>query len=195
MNKIEELIINSLVDTKRVLEDFISNPQTVKSIECVVKMIVLALKNNKKIICCGNGGSLCDATHFAEELTGRYRKKRYPLPAIAINDPAYITCVANDFDFDEIFSRYVEALGQPGDILFAISTSGTSQNVIKSVIMAKERKMKVISLTQEGKNQLAGFSDVVIAAPHTTYADRIQEIHIKVLHILIESIEAIMESS
>lgn len=192
MDKIEELIINSLKEAKQTLADFISNPQTVVNIKCAAELMGVALANNKKIICCGNGGSLCDATHFAEELTGRFRENRNPLPAIAINDPAYITCVANDFDFNEIFARYVEAVGQRDDILLAISTSGNFENIVKSAIKAKECGMKVVSLTQEGENRLSKLSEITIAAPQALYSDRIQEVHIKVLHILVESIEAIV---
>lgn len=195
MDKIDALITHSLNEAKQTLDTFISHPETVANIGHAADVIATALANNKKIISCGNGGSLCDATHFAEELTGRYRENRRPLPAIAINDPAYMTCVANDFDYEEIFARYVESVGQEGDVLLAISTSGESANVLKSALMAKERNMKVVALTREGKNQLSELADVTIAAPHALYADRIQEIHIKVIHILIESVETIMKQT
>lgn len=191
MGRIDDLIMNSLEEAKRTLDGFMSNPQTVVDIKCMAELMAAALANNNKLICCGNGGSLCDATHFAEELTGRYRKNRNPLPAIAINDSAYITCVANDFDFDEVFARYVEAVGEKEDILLAISTSGNSGNIVKAAIRARECGLKVVSLTQEGGNRLSELSDITIAAPKTLFPDRTQEIHIKVLHILVESIEAI----
>lgn len=133
--------------------------------------------------------SYCDATHFAEELTGRYRKNRTSLPAISINDPAYITCVGNDFSFDEIYSRYVEGVGNEGDVLLAISTSGNSNNIVKAVESAHLKKMKVLALTSTGDNRLSALSDIVIAAPKVDFSDRVQEIHIQVIHILIQAIE------
>jgi D-sedoheptulose 7-phosphate isomerase len=149
-----------------------------------------SLTNEHMIISCGNGGSLCDAAHFAEELSGRYRRNRKPYPAIAINDPAYLTCVGNDFSFDEVFSRFIEGMGRKNDVLLAISTSGNSENVVKAAQKAKEKGMKVVSLTKEGENRLREISDITIASPETPFSDRIQEIHIKVIHVLIELIEA-----
>ena len=138
---------------------------------------------------CGNGGSLCDATHFAEELTGRFRGSRRPLPAMSINDPAYFTCVGNDFSFGEIFQRWVEAFGKPGDVLLAISTSGTSGNVLKAVEAARRIGMKVIALTSVKGRPLAEAADAAVLAPDAPHSDRIQEIHIKVIHIMIEALE------
>ena len=155
------------------------------------------LKQGGKIISCGNGGSLCDATHFAEELTGRYRFNRLSLPAIAINDPAYMTCVGNDFSFEDIYGRYVEGVGQEGDTLLAISTSGNSENIMHAVEAAHRKGMKVVALTSAGENKLSLQSDIAVCAPRSAFSDRIQEIHIKVIHILIQLIEAelkVMES-
>ena len=142
-----------------------------------------------KILTCGNGGSLCDATHFAEGLTQRYRDSRIPLPAISINDSAYITCTSNDFSFEDIFSRYIDGVGLKGDVLLAISTSGNSENIIKAANKAKEKNMKVIALTSQGPNDLIDKADIAICAPKAQHSDRIQEIHIKVIHILIQAIE------
>ena len=153
------------------------------------------LKNGGKIISCGNGGSLCDATHFAEELTGRFRNDRGPLPAMAINDPAYLTCGGNDYSFDVAFSRWVEAFGKSGDVLLAISTSGTSPNIIKAAEAAKNLRMKVIALTSKNGKTLSDLADVTIAAPDAPHSDRIQEIHIKVIHILIEAIESLLQGT
>ena len=161
-------------------------------IEKAAQICVEALRNGNKIISCGNGGSLCDATHFAEELTGRYRDSRCPLPAIAINDPAYMTCVGNDFGFQNVFSRYVEGVGSKGDVLLAISTSGNSQNILNAVAKAQKKGMKVISLTSLGESKLSPLSDVAICTPRTAHSDRIQEIHIKVIHILIQCIEEML---
>lgn len=186
----KELIETSLTETRLTLECFLKDETSVASISQAASICTEALKTGHKIISCGNGGSLCDATHFAEELTGRYRNNRRPLPAIAINDPAYMTCVGNDFSFDEIFSRYVEAVGNPGDVLLAISTSGHSENILKAADQAHTNGMKVIALTSKGENELAKKADIAICAPRAAHSDRIQEIHIKVIHILIETIEA-----
>ena len=151
--------------------------------------MVESIKNGGKIISCGNGGSHCDAMHFAEELTGRYRENRKALPAIAISDPSHISCVSNDFGYDFIFSRYIEGLGEAGDVLLGISTSGNSKNVLRAVEMAKQKKMTVVALTGKKGGNLADLADIEIRVPHLGYADRIQEIHIKVIHILIQLIE------
>ena len=137
----------------------------------------------------GNGGSLCDASHFAEELTARFRGNRIPIPALAVNDSAYITCALNDFSADAVFSRYVEAMGKSGDVLLAISTSGNSENVLNAARSARRLGMKVVALTGSGGGRLAGLSDIEVRAPYSKFSDRVQEIHIKVIHILVECIE------
>ena len=185
-----EIITKSLVEALTTLQKFIAQPSNVERIEQAATLMAESLANGHLIISCGNGGSLCDATHFAEELSGRYRRSRKPYPAIAINDPAYLTCVGNDFSFDDVFSRFIEGMGRKNDGLLAISTSGNSENVVKAAQKAKEKGMKVVSLTKEGKNRLREISDITIASPETPFSDRIQEIHIKVIHVLIELIEA-----
>ena len=184
-----QTIKESLQEAADKLRQFIENDSNIKDIEAAVILIAKALSEGNKVISCGNGGSLCDATHFAEELTGRYRKNRMPLPAIAINDPAYITCVGNDFSFNEIFCRFVEAIGQKDDILLAISTSGNSENIIKAVETAHNKGMKVVALTCDSENSLRSISDIAICTPKSDYSDRIQEIHIKIIHILVQLIE------
>lgn len=185
----EEIVMFDLNEAKKEMDTFITAPQTLYSISAAASICLEALRSGKKIISCGNGGSLCDATHFAEELTGRYRGNRESLPAIAINDPAYITCTGNDFSFDDIFARYIEGLGKNGDVLLGISTSGTSSNVLKAAKAAKTKGMKVISLTGPAGNPLAELADAAVCAPAAPHSDRIQEIHIKVIHILIHAIE------
>lgn len=185
----KNLIRESSQAILKEVDSFWSNPETIEVIERAAILLSDSLKKGNKIISCGNGGSLCDATHFAEELTGRYRKNRTSLPAISINDPAYITCVGNDFSFDEIYSRYVEGVGNEGDVLLAISTSGNSNNIVKAVESAHLKKMKVLALTSTGYNRLSALSDIVIAAPKVDFSDRVQEIHIQVIHILIQAIE------
>ena len=183
------IIKKSLDDAQRELETFITDPATIPSISEAAGIMAECLSSGGKIMSCGNGGSLCDATHFAEELTGRFRDERRPMSAMAINDPAYITCVGNDYSFEEVFSRWVEAFGKSGDVLLAISTSGTSKNILKAAEVARRLGMKVVALTSKKGKPLAELADVVIAAPDAPHSDRIQEIHIKVIHILIEVIE------
>lgn len=184
-----EDIVNSLKEAQNALDKFVSNPATIDAIESAAKTMKTALDCGNKILACGNGGSLCDATHFAEELTGRFRENRRPLAAMAINDPAYMTCVGNDFSFGDIFVRWVEAFGKPGDVLLAISTSGNSQNIVAAAEAARRLGMKVVALTAEGPTRLSETADVVLQAPRTPHSDRIQEIHIKVIHIVIEALE------
>lgn len=152
-------------------------------------LMLSAIRSSRKLMSCGNGGSMCDAMHFAEELTGRYRHDRAPIAAIAISDPSHLSCVSNDYGYDEVFSRMIQALGNEGDVLVAISTSGNSGNVLKAARAAKERNMKIVGLTGKDGGLLASLCDVEIRVPWEGYADRIQEVHIKVIHALIDHIE------
>ena len=186
----KELIRTSLIEAEQTLASFLADEKTIESIAQAADSCSTSLRDGHKIISCGNGGSLCDATHFAEELTGRYRNNRRPLPAIAINDPAYMTCTGNDFSFNDVFSRYIEGVGCDGDVLLAISTSGNSANIVRAAQQAKVQGMKVIALTSKGLNKLAEVADIAICAPKAAHSDRIQEIHIKVIHILIQAIES-----
>ena len=186
----KELIRTSLIEAEQTLASFLADEKTIESIAQAADSCSTSLRNGHKIISCGNGGSLCDATHFAEELTGRYRNNRRPLPAIAINDPAYMTCTGNDFSFNDVFSRYIEGVGCDGDVLLAISTSGNSANIVRAAQQAKVQGMKVIALTSKSLNKLAEVADIAICAPKAAHSDRIQEIHIKVIHILIQAIES-----
>ncbi|MFT6871295.1 MAG: D-sedoheptulose 7-phosphate isomerase [Roseivirga sp.] len=185
----QQLILEELKEAAKVLEQFLSNDQNLSQIEAAAQLMSDAINNGRKIFSCGNGGSHCDAMHFAEELTGRYRENRKALPAIAISDPSHISCVSNDFGFDFVFSRYIEGLGNEGDVLLGISTSGNSKNVLRAAEMARQKKMKVVALTGKNGGELADLVDVEIRVPHMGYADRVQEIHIKVIHILIQLIE------
>ena len=189
MNMTQTIIRSSLDEALGELTRFLADPQTLPAIGQGVEILAEALQSGHKVMSCGNGGSLCDATHFAEELTGRFRKSRRPLPAMSVNDPAYFTCVGNDYSFDVIFQRWVEAFGRPGDVLVAISTSGTSSNVLKAVEAARGLGMRVIALTSVRGKPLADAADVAIKAPDAPHSDRIQEIHIKVIHIMIEALE------
>lgn len=184
-----QLIKQELLQAYDVLDKFLTDPATTNSITAAAETFVEAFKNGGKAISCGNGGSHCDAMHFAEELTGRYRDERAPLPAVAISDSSHISCVGNDYGFDHIFSRFVEAFATEKDVLLAISTSGNSVNILKAAEEAKKKGARVVALTGNGGGKLAELADVEIRVPHYGYADRIQEIHIKVIHIIILLIE------
>ena len=173
---------------KEILDCF-STEQNMKKISDAIEILSASLSQGGKVISCGNGGSMCDAMHFAEELSGRFRNNRRSLAALSISDPSHISCVANDFGYEYVFSRYFEAMGKEGDVLLGISTSGDSENVIKAVKTAKEKSIKTIVLTGKTGGQLADLADLEIRAPQSEYADRAQEIHIKVIHALIGGIE------
>ena len=177
------------IEAKEVLEAFISNPENFESIEKAGQLLVNSIQSDGKIISCGNCGSLCDAMHFAEELTGRYRNNRPAIGAIAISDASHMACVGNDYGYEYVFSRYIEGVGREGDVLLAISTSGNSQNVIHAIKAARDKGIKVIGLTGKDGGKMANLCDVEIRAPKSDYADRAQEIHIKVIHSLIDYIE------
>ncbi|KYG77741.1 MULTISPECIES: D-sedoheptulose 7-phosphate isomerase [Roseivirga] len=185
----QDLILNELKEAAKVLDQFLSNDANIQAINDAAMLMADAINAGNKLFSCGNGGSHCDAMHFAEELTGRYREDRKALPAIAISDPSHISCVSNDFGYDAIFSRYIEGLGKEGDVLVGISTSGNSNNILRAAAMAKQKKMKVVAFTGKNGGELAELADVEIRVPHFGYADRIQEIHIKVIHIIIQLIE------
>lgn len=188
-NKNQEWILEQLNEAASILNSFLSNPESINSIQKAADLMVNCLKNGGKIISCGNGGSMSDAMHFAEELTGRFRENRPAIAAISISDPSHITCVGNDYGFEFIFSRYLEAVAKKGDVLLAISTSGNSQNVINAAQYALKNEIMVIALTGKSGGILANNCDVEVRAPYSNYADRIQEIHIKVIHSLIGYIE------
>ena len=173
----QDLIRNELNEAAETLANFLKDDANIHAIQRAAVLLADSFKAGGKVLSCGNGGSHCDAMHFAEELTGRYRENRPGYPAIAISDVS------------DIFSRYVEAVGREGDVLLGISTSGNSANVIKAIAAAREKGMKVITLTGKDGGKMAGTADIEIRVPHFGYADRIQEIHIKVIHILIQLIE------
>ena len=159
------------------------------AVEAAGAAMCQAIAQGGKIISCGNGGSMSDAMHFAEELSGRYRDDRPGLPAISCSDPSHITCVGNDYGFDQIFARFVQALGQSGDCLLAISTSGNSANVLEAAKAARSKGLTVVGLTGRGGGALQALCDVVVDVPWNGYADRVQEVHIKVIHAWIDLIE------
>ncbi len=184
----ENQIADQFSQSLKILQLF-NNSENIAKITKAGDIMTSSIKDGSKIISCGNGGSMSDAMHFAEELTGRFRDDRPSIAALSISDPSHITCVGNDYGFDSIFSRYIEGVGKPGDVLLAISTSGNSKNVINAINEAKRKGMAVIGLTGKTGGEMANLCDVEIRAPHSEYADRAQEIHIKVIHSLIGYIE------
>lgn len=185
---LKEQIRQQFQEAQSILEQFQTEENFTKIAEAV-EIMVTAIKAGNKIISCGNGGSMSDAMHFAEELSGRFRNDRKAIAALSISDPTHISCVGNDYGYDYIFSRYVEAIGKSGDVLLGISTSGNSKNVINAVEAAKKTGMTVIILSGKDGGKLAPMADLEIRAPYSTYADRAQEIHIKIIHNLILGIE------
>ena len=179
-----------------LLSSLIEDELFIGSVDSASDALSSTLRSGGKILCCGNGGSMSDAMLFAEELSGRFRNDRPAYAAIAISSPAHITCVANDYGFDKIFSRGVEALGKPGDILLAITTSGNSPNIIEAARSAKSKGMKVVALSGKDGGKLAqeSLADYEIRVPWEGYSDRIQEIHIKCIHAIIDSIEISLAS-
>ena len=192
--KSKEAIQKHFDEAAEVLNTF-NNTDNIEAIHAALLVMVAALKNGNKLISCGNGGSMSDAMHFAEELSGRFRNERKALPALSISDPTHISCVANDYGYEYIFSRYIEALGCEGDVLLGISTSGNSKNVINAVEAAKNKGMKTVVLTGKTGGSLASIADIEIRAPHSEFADRAQEIHIKVIHALIDGLEKALNLS
>lgn len=185
----KSLILQELNEANKVLTNFLEDQENLNNIEQAARLMAEAINRGNKLFSCGNGGSHCDAMHFAEELTGRYRENRKPLPAIAISDPSHLSCVSNDFGFQHVFARYLEGLGKKGDVLLGISTSGNSENIVQAFLEAKKIGIHTIALTGNDGGKLASLADIEIRVPHHGYADRIQEVHIKVIHIFMMIIE------
>ena len=183
-----QLIKSSLLDAQNLLTKFIESPNTIKTMAKMADVVQSVFEKRGRVFVCGNGGSMCDAMHFAEEWTGRFRKDRDPMPVIALSDPSHLTCVANDFGFESVFSRPIQALGHDGDLLITISTSGNSENVIQAAQVAKDKGMIVFGMLGKDGGKLKFNCDQYIIAPGET-SDRMQEIHMLVFHILIEAVE------
>jgi len=181
-------IQKSFQESKNLIESILADQSIFNQISEAIDLFTTTFKQGGKVLSCGNGGSLSDAMHFCEELTGKFRKDRRPLPAIAINDPGYLSCVSNDYSYDHVFARYLEAMGKEGDALLAISTSGQSPNVIKAASYAQDHGIKVISLTGKDGGELIKVSDIALVVP-SQVTDKIQEIHIQIIHSFIEGIE------
>jgi D-sedoheptulose 7-phosphate isomerase len=181
----------ALAEARRVLDGFVTTPENIEWIESLAVLLHQRFASGHKVMICGNGGSACDAMHFAEELTGRFRKDRSPLAAIACTDFGHITCTANDYGFDHVFSRWVEALGRPDDVLIVLSTSGNSQNILAAAAAGRSRRMTTVALLGKDGGRLRGVCDQELIVPGAT-SDRIQEIHMLVLHVLVEAVEGMM---
>ena len=185
----EMQIYSSLTEAKELLTQFIEHPDSIKKITDMANTIQSVFERKGRVFVCGNGGSMCDAMHFAEEWTGRFRKDREAMPVIALGgDPSHLTCVANDFGFESVFSRLVQALGHPGDLLITISTSGNSTNVIQAAQFAQTQGITVFGMLGKDGGKLKSECDQYLIAPGLT-SDRIQEIHMLVFHVLIEVVE------
>jgi D-sedoheptulose 7-phosphate isomerase len=184
-----DVVRTSFDEALATLREFLASPRGLPAVDAFVEAAARTLESGGKLLACGNGGSMCDAMHFVEEWTGRFRRDRDALPAIAFSDPSQLTCIANDFGFDEVFARQVQAVGRAGDLLVAISTSGNSPNVIRAVEEARKLGISTVGLLGKGGGKLAGMVDVSIVVPRAETSDRIQEVHIKVLHIAIEAVE------
>lgn len=182
-------VLAALNDARDALDALISNEKTIEAVVAAAGLMADAVEGDGKVMSCGNGGSLCDAMHFAEEMTGRYRCNRRPYAALAISDASHMACVGNDYGYEEVFSRYVEAHGRKGDVLLAITTSGTSRNIVKAAEVARRKGVKVVALTGRDETPITELADVSIVTPAGRWADRVQELHIKCIHILIELIE------
>jgi len=180
---------NTLDEALSALQALIGNEVMLQRIAAAGQLLADTFAAGGRAYSCGNGGSMCDAMHFAEELTGRFRDNRPGYAALAISDASHLSCVGNDFGYEQVFARFIEAHGRAGDVLLAISTSGTSKNVLAAVDTARQRGMKVIGLTGRERTPLAESADIAIVTTAGQYADRVQELHIKVIHILIELVE------
>ncbi len=180
---------SELEEAQQTLEKFLSQPEQLEKCVEFSQILIEAYKNDQNVFSCGNGGSHCDAMHFAEELTGRYRDDRKPLGALALGDPSHVTCVSNDYGFEQIFARQIEGLGRSGDVLIGLSTSGNSKNVINAFNVAKSKGIKTVALLGKTGGELKNLADLPIVIEGPSSSDRIQEMHIKLIHTVIGSVE------
>lgn len=188
MNAVDH-VKSVLTEAQSALAALIENEATLESIAQAAHVIAESQRQGGAVYSCGNGGSLCDAMHFAEEMTGRYRQNRKPYRAAAISDVSHMACVGNDYGYEHVFSRWIEAMGTEKDVLVAITTSGTSKNIVAAAKAAKAKGMTVVALTGKAGSPITDEADIAVVTPAGRWADRVQELHIKVIHILIELIE------
>lgn len=188
MNAVD-YVKSALTEAQSALAALIENEATLESVAQAAHAIAESQRQGGAVYSCGNGGSLCDAMHFAEEMTGRYRQNRKPYRAAAISDVSHMACVGNDYGYEHVFSRWIEAMGTEKDVLVAITTSGTSKNIVAAAKAAKAKGMTVVALTGKAGSPITDEADIAVVTPAGRWADRVQELHIKVIHILIELIE------
>ena len=179
----------ALTDAQNALAALIENEAMLETIAQAAHVIAQSQRQGGAVYSCGNGGSLCDAMHIAEEMTGRYRQDRKPYRAAAISDVSHMACVGNDYGYEHVFSRWIEAMGTDKDVLIAITTSGTSKNIVAAAKAAKAKGVTVVALTGKSGSPITELADIAVVTPAGRWADRVQELHIKVIHILIELIE------
>lgn len=184
-----EVVRSTLQQAQSALDALLANESMLAEVARAGRLLADTFRAGGKVYSCGNGGSMCDAMHFAEELTGRYRDDRPGYAAAAIADASHLSCVGNDYGYEQVFARYVAAHGRAGDVLLAITTSGTSKNVVAAARKARDLGVKVIALTGKPGTPICELADIAIVTPGGKYADRVQELHIKVIHILIELVE------
>lgn len=185
-------VLDDLKEAQEVLKNFIERPDTKSVIEEAINMMTSSIRDGGKIISAGNGGSMCDAMHFAEELTGRYRNDRPSYPAIAISDVSHMSCVGNDYGYDYVFSRFLEGMGFKGDVFLGISTSGNSKNIIECCKVCRQKGIRSVLLLGKDGGRLKDLCDLPIIVPHQGYADRVQEVHTMIIHIMIRGIEELL---
>ena len=185
-------IINAIKESRDGIDKILNDQDLIYKIEKAARLIFNTISNGGTVFSCGNGGSMCDAMHFSEELSGRFRENRRGLPSIAISDPSFLTCVANDYGFDYVFSRFIEANAKKGDLLLAISTSGKSKNIIRACQYCKKNSIKLITLTGVKESQASNYADIDICTPNGQYSDRVQELHTLLIHIMVESVEKLL---
>ena len=185
-------IIQAIKESRDGINSLIENNELINNVQLASNLIGKTISDNSRIFSCGNGGSMCDAMHFSEELSGRFRENRKGLPSVSISDPSYLTCVANDFGFEFVFSRYLEANSKENDLLLAISTSGESSNIIKACEFCKKNNVKLITLTGKKNSTASKYADIDICTPNGKYSDRVQEIHTLLIHVIVEIVEDLM---
>lgn len=184
----ESAIMLSFSAARRALDDLIALEQKNSAIRRFANELYNALFEGKKVLVCGNGGSMAEAMHFAEEFTGRFRKDRRPYPVIAISDPAYLSCTANDYGYEAVFARMVEALGDEGDMLVAMSVSGNSPNVVNAIEAARKKGMLTVGLLGSDGGLALSNCGIAITVPHEDPA-RVQELHLLIIHSVIDAVE------
>lgn len=184
-----DILLKGLNDCSKAI-DYLKSPPALLFMQNASSLLIESFLKGGKVLLAGNGGSLADAIHFSEELTGFFRKARAPLPALVISDPSYLTCTANDLGFEWVFSRAIEAYGKEEDVFIGLTTSGKSLNIIKAFEKAKEKKIKTISFLGKGGGFLKGIADLELLMEETLLtSDRIQEAHMTAMHLIIELIE------